>query len=76
LHPKGEPDTETDGSVYIPPPAVVVQLGQAPPCQEWGAGYDKKVDSFTQASNEKARKYGRTVISVKHDWKRVFAFEQ
>jgi phosphoglycolate phosphatase-like HAD superfamily hydrolase len=35
-----------------------------------------KVGAFTQALYDKARKDGWIVISIKNDWKRIFAFEQ
>ena len=34
-----------------------------------------KVGAFTQALYDQAKKQGWTVISMKDDWKRVFAFE-
>jgi phosphoserine phosphatase len=34
-----------------------------------------KVGTFTQALYDQAKKQGWVVISMKHDWKRVFAFE-
>jgi phosphoglycolate phosphatase-like HAD superfamily hydrolase len=37
---------------------------------------DSKVGTFTQALYDEAKKNGWTVISMKNDWKRVFAFEQ
>jgi phosphoglycolate phosphatase-like HAD superfamily hydrolase len=37
---------------------------------------DTKVGTFTQALYEEARKQGWVVISMKNDWKRIFAFEQ
>jgi hypothetical protein len=37
---------------------------------------DTKVGTFTQALYGKAKKQGWTVISMKDDWKRIFAFEQ
>jgi phosphoglycolate phosphatase-like HAD superfamily hydrolase len=37
---------------------------------------DTKVGAFTQALYEEATKQGWVVISMKNDWKRVFAFEQ
>ena len=37
---------------------------------------DTKVGTFTQALYDEARKKGWFVISMKNDWKRVFAFEQ
>ncbi len=36
---------------------------------------DSKVGTFTQALYDQANKSGWTVISMKRDWKRVFAFE-
>ncbi len=37
---------------------------------------DTKIGTFTQALYDQAKKDGWTVISMKNDWKRVFAFEQ
>jgi phosphoglycolate phosphatase-like HAD superfamily hydrolase len=37
---------------------------------------DTKVGTFTQALYDEAKKQGWTVISMKSDWKRIFAFEQ
>ncbi|MGA2254180.1 MAG: HAD family hydrolase [Thermoguttaceae bacterium] len=37
---------------------------------------DSKVGTFTQALHDQAKNSGWTVISMKNDWKRVFAFEQ
>jgi len=34
-----------------------------------------KVGTFTQALYDEAKKQGWTVISMKDDWKRIFAFE-
>jgi phosphoglycolate phosphatase-like HAD superfamily hydrolase len=36
---------------------------------------DSKVGTFTQALYDKAKKDGWTVISMKGDWKRIFAFD-
>jgi hypothetical protein len=36
---------------------------------------DTKVGAFTQVLYDEAKKDGWTVISMKNDWKRVFAFE-
>jgi phosphoglycolate phosphatase-like HAD superfamily hydrolase len=36
---------------------------------------DTKVGAFTQALYDEAKKQGWTVISMKNDWKRIFAFE-
>jgi phosphoglycolate phosphatase-like HAD superfamily hydrolase len=37
---------------------------------------DTKVGTFTQALYDEAKKDGWTVISMKNDWKRLFAFDQ
>jgi len=37
---------------------------------------DTKVGTFTQALYDQARKQDWTVISMKNDWKQIFAFEQ
>jgi len=37
---------------------------------------DTKVGTFSQALMDEAKKSGWIVISMKNDWKRVFAFEQ
>ena len=37
---------------------------------------DVKLGAFTQALYEQAKKEGWTVVSMKDDWKQVFAFEQ
>ena len=36
---------------------------------------DTKVGTFTQTLYDEAKKHGWIVISVKNDWKRIFAFE-
>ena len=36
---------------------------------------DTKVGTFTQALYDEAKKKGWTVISMKNDWSRIFAFE-
>jgi phosphoglycolate phosphatase-like HAD superfamily hydrolase len=36
---------------------------------------DSRVGTFTQALYDEARKSGWTVISMKNDWRRIFAFE-
>ena len=36
---------------------------------------DMRVGTFTQALYDEAKKDGWTVISMKNDWKRIFAFE-
>jgi hypothetical protein len=37
---------------------------------------DTKVGTFTQALYDEAKNDGWTVVSMKNDWKRIFAFEQ
>jgi len=37
---------------------------------------DTKVGTFTQALYDEAKKKGWSVISMKNDWKRIFAFEE
>lgn len=37
---------------------------------------DSRVGTFTQALYDQAQKQGWTVISMKHVWKKIFAFEQ
>jgi hypothetical protein len=37
---------------------------------------DTKVGTFTQALYDEAKKDGWFVISMKNDWKRIFAFEK
>jgi hypothetical protein len=37
---------------------------------------DTKVGTFTQALYDESNKSGWVVISMKNDWKRIFAFEQ
>jgi phosphoglycolate phosphatase-like HAD superfamily hydrolase len=37
---------------------------------------DSKVGTFTQALYDEAKNHGWTVISMKDDWRRIFAFEQ
>jgi len=34
-----------------------------------------EVGAFTQALHDQARKQGWVVVSIKNDWRRVFAFE-
>ena len=38
-------------------------------------GPGTKVGTFTQALYDEAKKQGWVVISMKNDWKRIFAFE-
>ncbi len=44
--------------------------------REYAYGPKSKVGTFTDALMAQAKKNGWTVISVKNDWKRVFAWEQ
>ena len=37
---------------------------------------DTKVGKFTQQLYDEAKKSGWTVVSMKHDWRRVFPFEE
>jgi len=37
---------------------------------------DTKIGAFTQALYDQAKKQGWTIISMKKDWKRIFAFER
>jgi hypothetical protein len=38
--------------------------------------HDTKVGTFSQALFDEAKQKGWTVISMKNDWKRVFAFDE
>src|SRR5262245_14219969 len=44
--------------------------------REYAYGPDSKVGTFPDALMAEAQKRGWTVISMKNDWKRIFAFEQ
>jgi hypothetical protein len=44
--------------------------------REYAYGPKSKVGTFTDALMAEAKKKGWTVISMKNDWKRIFAFEQ
>ena len=37
---------------------------------------DTKVGTLSQAMYDEAKRQGWTIISMKKDWKRIFAFEQ
>ena len=37
---------------------------------------DSKVGTFTQALYDEAKKKGWVVVSMKNDWKQIFAFEK
>ena len=38
--------------------------------------FDTNVSTFTQALYDEANRKGWTVISMKDDWRRIFAFER
>ena len=44
--------------------------------REYAYGADSKVGSFPAALLDEAKKKGWIVISMKSDWKRIFAFEE
>ena len=44
--------------------------------REWAYGSKSKIGTFSDALMAEARKQGWTVISMKNDWKKIFAFEQ
>jgi hypothetical protein len=44
--------------------------------REYAYGRKSKMGTFTDALMAEAKKKGWTVISMKNDWKRIFAFEQ
>jgi hypothetical protein len=44
--------------------------------REFAYGADSKVGTFSDALTAEANKNGWTVISMKSDWKRIFAFEK
>jgi hypothetical protein len=43
--------------------------------REWAYGADSKIGTFSDALMTEAKQNGWTVISMKNDWKRIFAFE-
>jgi len=43
--------------------------------REWAYGAESKIGTFSDSLMAEAKKNGWTVISMKHDWKRIFAFE-
>ena len=43
--------------------------------REYAYGPESKVGTFSDALMDEAEKRGWTVISMKNDWKRIFAFE-
>ena len=58
-----------DGTVWQEPP----RRPQRVPAQGLP---DTKVGAFTPALYDEAKRNGWTVISMKNDWRRIFAFEQ
>jgi len=44
--------------------------------REYAYGPKAKTGTFTDALMAEAKKNGWTIISMKNDWKRIFAFEQ
>ena len=44
--------------------------------REYAYGAESKIGTFSDALMAEAKKNGWTVISMKNDWKRIFAFEQ
>ncbi|REK18695.1 MAG: haloacid dehalogenase-like hydrolase [Planctomycetota bacterium] len=44
--------------------------------REYAYGPDSKVGTFSKALMDEARERGWVVISMKNDWKRIFAFEE
>jgi phosphoglycolate phosphatase-like HAD superfamily hydrolase len=44
--------------------------------REWAYGPESKIGTFSDALMAEAKQKGWTVISMKDDWKRVFAFER
>jgi haloacid dehalogenase-like hydrolase len=44
--------------------------------REWAYGADSKIGTFSDALMAEAKKSGWTVISMKKDWKAIFAFEK
>ena len=43
--------------------------------REWAYGAESKIGKFSDALMAEAKKNGWTVISMKHDWRRIFPFE-
>jgi len=44
--------------------------------REWAYGPESKIGTFSNTLMAEAKKRGWVVISMKDDWKRIFAFEQ
>jgi hypothetical protein len=44
--------------------------------REWAYGADSRIGTFSDALMSEAKQNGWTVISMKNDWKRIFAFEE
>ena len=43
--------------------------------REYAYGPDTRVGTFSDALMDEAKESGWTVISMKNDWRRIFAFE-
>jgi hypothetical protein len=44
--------------------------------REWAYGPESRIGTFSDALRQEAGKSGWTIVSMKGDWKRVFAFEK
>jgi len=44
--------------------------------REWAYSAESKIGTFSDALMAEAKENGWTVISMKNDWKRIFAWEQ
>jgi hypothetical protein len=44
--------------------------------REYSYSAESKIGTFSKALMEEAKKNGWTVVSMKNDWRRIFAFEQ
>jgi hypothetical protein len=44
--------------------------------REWAYGAKSTIGTFSDALMAEAKKNGWTVISMKNDWNRIFAFEE
>ena len=43
--------------------------------REWAYGPESKIGTFSDALMAEANQQGWTVVSMKDDWKKIFAFE-
>ena len=55
---------------------LMVLVHHDDPQREYAYGPDSKVGTFSDALMAEAKKNGWVVISMKNDWKRIFAFER